>query len=391
MYKKNMNIFLFIVFSLFTSINIFGSKTYSGTVVPIIKNSKITVGSNSIFNGLISYVASVGSILKPEIKNLNNEVVFSGNPAVIMDGKYWKQNVVSAKAALMAAKADLQRAIGQYKRDALLVKTHSVSVEEYEISLSAYYDCRQKVALANAALIQAIAVYNACIYTVPYDAIVEKVLVSTGPAVLQPEVVEISQLAPIFVNIKMSREEANKIRIDTPVTVYPLRGKKEMGVFHGFSKLTKDGINFIVDNYPVKRGYVEVNNKKALVVKDIETVLSIDTGDKKQELGVSLKVLYRDSKGIFVWKAKGVKNMQVGKGIDEVTSVQKIYVKPGDYEVNIAGFLRIKSIYNNPDLQEFDVVLSGAPVTLKDGDLIYFSERRYIFMPDDQVKVVIGE
>jgi hypothetical protein len=391
MYKKNIKIFSIVIFSVFTACSIFASETYTGTIVSIIKNSKITIGSNSAFNGVLSYVAQVGSIVKPEIKNLNNKIVSLGDPVVVMEVNYWKQNVISAKAALTAAKVDLESAKAQHERDKLLVKTHSVSVEAFEISQSAYYDSRQKIALANATLIQAIAVYNACLYTVPYPAIIDKVLLPTGPAIGQPKVVVLSQLAPIFVALKMSRQAADNIKIDTPVTVYPLRGGKEVGVLHGFSKLTLDGINFIVDNYPVNHGYVTVDNKKVLVVDKIETILSIETQDKNQMLGLSVKAFYHDSKGTYVWKLKGVKNMLAGKGVPEVATVQKVYVKEGDYEVNIAGSLRIKSIYNNPKLQKLDAILSSVPGVLKDGDSVFLSEPRYIFMPGDQVKVVVGK
>jgi len=391
--QRSRKSILFILFTLTAVINICAVQTYTGSVVPIIQNSKITMGSNSSFNGVISYVARRGSIVYPEVRNMKDEIVKPGSPLVTLEPSFWKQNVTSAIAAVKARKADLFTAKQQYERNKQLVGGKSVSVEQFQASKGAFFVAKTNLGLSNATLIQAQAVYNACNYVLNYEGIVTKVLLTSGPAIGQPEVLEVSQLNPIFVNIKLGREGIYKLSTKTPVTVYPLRGNKEAtGILNGFSVLTDDGVSFQVPNWPVYSGVINTKDgRKASVVSTMAVVMQFPEINGKAYLGVTKKSLKKDDKGTFVWKAKGIKNLQPGKGMDKIFPIEKVYVEVGEYYQNILGFLNKVSLKDDSELQLYDMLLVGnTPKDLKDGDLICYVEQRYMFMPGDQVKVEIG-
>ena len=73
---------------------------------------------------------------------------------------------------------------------------------------------------------------------------VSQVLMSNGYCSGEPKILELTQLQPIGVTIKMDRTLANQIKTGTPITVYPDQSisKDPVGVMHGFRLFTSNGI-----------------------------------------------------------------------------------------------------------------------------------------------------
>lgn len=123
-------IILAVMIFVFNSSIIYG-KTYSGKVVPLIE-STINSGTDADFNGIIKYVAAVGSILQPEITDMKGNVVKAGSPLLILDPEYLQFMVKFDKEGVIIAKDNLANAQLNLDRNKKLIKGHEISEKEYQ-------------------------------------------------------------------------------------------------------------------------------------------------------------------------------------------------------------------------------------------------------------------
>jgi len=79
--------FLLFLICILLSNEFFAGKTYSGTVVPLVKN-KIPAGSDADYWGYLKFVARWGEIIKPQITDMNGKVVQEGTVLTQMTRKY---------------------------------------------------------------------------------------------------------------------------------------------------------------------------------------------------------------------------------------------------------------------------------------------------------------
>ncbi len=87
--------------------------------------------------------------------------------------------------------------------------------------------------------------------------------------------------------------------------------------------------------------------------------------------------------------ADNVRTMIPGEGIDNTFKIKKVYIKLAGLNRLNTGFITLEALSDPGKLKLFDVVLNNPPADLKEGELIYFPQERYVLMPGDQVKVVI--
>ena len=363
---------------------IHAEKTYEGKVIALVK-SKLKSGTDFGYWGMLNNTARMGEIIKPQITSKNGDVVHKGTVVIQLETKYWKARVESDKATLNAAQQNLLTAEENYKRYKKLSPTGATSTQIYQIMRAAYYTALGDYKEAQADLIETQQVLDACTHVAPFEGIVDKVYFSRGHVTDNPPSVQVSQLNPIGVKILMSRKEANAITANTPVSIY-YDSDKTIGVYNGFSMLADDGIILITDNFPKITGKTD-----SIKVRNCTTALNFDIANSSDDyLGVSIDTLKKDKDGFFVWKAKDRKKMQPGKGMNPTFQVEKVYVIPGNLKRLYFGVWFIRNLIDPGSLKINDLLLTNAPDNLKTDDWVTLLPERYVLMPGDSVKVLVG-
>ena len=378
--------FLLFLICILLSNEFFAGKTYSGTVVPLVKN-KIPAGSDADYWGYLKFVARWGEIIKPQITDMNGKVVQEGTVLTQMTRKYWIGKVNVAKGQLLAAEKSLKTAYQNFKRYEKLYPTGASPAQEYQNKRAIYYEALGAYETAKANLIESKIVLEQCTHMAPFEGIVDKVFFSSGILSPNPDVIEISMLNPIGIKIKMSMDEVGKLNSNTPITVYLPYSQKTVGIYNGYFMQSDTGIILSTKNYPKRN-----NNKKLLEVRKWFSVPNFYIGDNsKNLLGVPIRALLKDNKGDFVWKAIDRKTMQPGKGLDPVFKLEKVYVVPGKLKRLYYGVGYMRLLKEPGNLKLHDIVAILPPKNLNDGMEVSFPPERYVFMPGDTVKVVIGK
>ena len=193
-----------------SAIELYAAKIYEGTIIPISKTT-LHSGTQMSFNGILEHVARVGSVIKPQITNDRGTVIKKGTQLTLLSTDYWAAQVMSAEYAVEAAKANLLTVSENYKRLEYLSETHSLSIEDYQSVRSNYYASLSLLHEAKGTLERMQQRLDACSIISPIEGIVDKVLFVKGEAALWPKTIIISQLNPIGVKVKMSRDESGKI------------------------------------------------------------------------------------------------------------------------------------------------------------------------------------
>ncbi len=366
------------------------TKTYTGTVTALQKN-KLPSGTDYSYYGTVMHVARLGSLIYPSITDLTGYTVKPGTILIQMKNDFWEDMVLAAGSKVNASKADLVTAIEEYKRYKKLSVTQSLSVEKFQAKRALYYDAITALNEAEAALLEQKAVVRADIDYPTFEGIVEKVMFSSGMSG-NPIGLEVTQLNPIGIKIKIPREEAEKIHITSNIKISIPNTNFVQGINKGESILTKDGIIFRTENR-LESFYNRVKNN-GKIIPDIINCYPVELFYKQDPNSTTLAVpiisLKKDKKGYYVWRAENTKTLQPTKRLNPVFRVKKTYVVPDKYKRNMAGFTFCRALKVPGELVVNDLLLSTLPEKpLKDGDFVRYVESRYKFMPDDTVQVTI--
>ena len=369
---------------------------FEGTVVPSM-TSTMKWGFNDHYRGMVTYVAKEGVFFHGPVYDTKGNIIKQGTLLMKMDPTYWDRTVMTARKQLDIAKEELNFREKDYNRQKKLANTHSVPLKNCQLARSDYYKALALVHEEQNELENSLVIRNLCDYRAQFCGVVNKVLLAAGLESGEQPVIEISQLAPIRIKIKMDRRQAAKINKNNPVRVIPLGDDRNpVGVFLASSVLTDDGVSFLVDNY-IKKPPVNLdqNGVKIPIVDDWMPLIHMYTkgGIKADDtpLIVPVVAVQNDSNGQYVWKVAGAQDLIPGKGIDYIYPVRKIYIKTGNFELNSASYVKEISLEKNKELEFGDVILTtDIPKGLKSEDKVCLYEGRYQFMPGDPVKVIIG-
>lgn len=368
------------------------SSSYEAVAMPLISTT-IKFGYNDAYRGIVTYVAPPGTILRGTTYDIEGQVVELGDVLVHMETDY-RQSVVEEKQAfLKSAEAMLKNALDNYNRHGKLIKTDVISMQLYQQSEAAYLAAIGSKEAMEAELHLAVIMRDACTFRAPFEAIVDKVFFPAGLCAGELDIVRISQLSPMGILVKMDREKALEISAGTPVSVYPGNSPGSIGVIHGAIQLVDGGVMLQVANQPMPPPAEANEGGIQLPVCNYSSVLPVHSGKEiggDKWLRIPSTALFSDSQGVFIWRAIGQRDMQAGKGMNKTFNVEKLYLsaKPG-----LPDDLCAKSIVIRKEgpLGIFDVVLTGQiPASLKNGDKVCGHKPRYLLMPGDPVKVVIG-
>ena len=386
-----LNTILLIIFFLaIKAPPVIAGKLFTGTAVaPIVES--LSSGSDASYYGTVKHVAKRGSLIEPSITDINGNILIPGTIVMQQGTKYWKAMVDADQANILTSEQDLLTATENLKRYQKLAPSGAESIEDYQLFQNNYYKYLGIHIQDQGTLLLDQEVLDSRTQYAPFEGYVKNVMYSIGRASGNPETIEIVQLNPIGIKIKMKRETANKITPATPVTIYLPGKNKTQGVFNGFSILCEDGIIFLTENRPKE---LNLTDKEMKEIKfKINDCYPVDffyiNNSTNKTLCVPKPAIQNDSKGYYVWKAEDRKFLVPGKSFHPVFKVVKEYVSPGKLQRLFAGDIYVRSLNKSGNLSFGDVVLSPPPKGIKDGDMVSFSPKRYIFMPGEQVKVEI--
>jgi hypothetical protein len=371
------------------------STTYTG-IVTALSTVDIYGGFDNEFKGLITYTPLPGTLFKGPILDLKGKTIRQGSILIKMDTTYRDAQVKQAAAAVAKDNAALDSLKTKYGR---YIKIHeakkgAISEQDYLEAKNNYLQAVAQLEADKAALILAKKLRTICTYYARFDGIVDEVSFPggyIGNFGVSPTL-KVSQLVPIAINIKMSREEAAAVNITTPISVYPIDSNKTLGVYRGHGRLLKDGLQIILTNYITTPETKKLSNGKVVpVISHISSVVPFNLEDDLDYIGINKECIGKDAKGVFVYKVKEQKTAQPGKGLNHEMNIEKVYVTLGN-EVNpIEPSVQYVSLKNKGSLKANDIIINTSEFSkLKNSSTVYYSMKRYLFMPGDPVRVVIG-
>ena len=372
-------------------------QTYDGMATPI-STITITMGFNDMNRGVVTYTPMPGTFFNGPILDVNGKIVVQGDLLIVMEKEYRKAEVENAEAAYTKNEAILTNKKEVYLRNKVLQKKGVVSLQSFQKSYSDYLQAVAQLKADYATLLLKKKILSFCDYYAKFDGIVNKVMFSAGYTGGERPIMEVSQLFPMGINIKMARSLASKIDVDTPITVYPLNSKKQIGAIHGASRLLNDGIQIVVNNFPINNLYEKVNGKKLPIIHNVETVIPFNFLDQSKShgsLAIDINCIMKEGTRSYVLKAVGQKNEQPGKGIESVILLHKCYIIPGKLINRITPSVNYIQLQDSGSLELNDLILRTDDIkkyNLKADDSVYYyyQKERYLFMPGDPVKVLIG-
>lgn len=349
------------------------AREFQGTATPLITCNLLS-GFNDNWRGMITSTAYPGDIFRGPYKNINGKIIDQGTTLFTID-KVGRQIMVDQYIAL------LQIAKENYERDLKLIKTNAVSEQQLATDKAAYYASTAQVKQQKYLL-------NLCEIHAPFDGIVNSIN-NVGWLSGEPPVMNISQLVPMGIAVAMDRSLANKITPSTPITIYPdpSVSTEPFGIARGWSMLTPTGITFMVTNYQSIKNVV-IDGKTLPVVTFAHPVLPFNLSQKKT-LSANADSIFKDDKGAYVWLAVGQSDM-TPKGFDKVFPIKKIYIELTGETICDQISSQYVAIKNTDELKLYDTLIGNPPQGAKDGDMVSFQDERYVFMPGDKVRVVIG-
>ena len=388
--NRFLNYSALVLSGLFGAVPMIGAQVYTGTVSPLAV-LPYQAGTNEAFYGTLSYIAREGQILTPQVLDSKGNVIKQGDAFIKMDTRYWDSMVSQAQAALINAKEQVELTEVEYLRYKALSQSNAESVQQFQSAEVAYQSALNNYWQADATLSINQAIVEACNDYTPFEGIVSGVSYCTGPLAGWPLTATITQLNPIGISVKMSREDAKNIGMNTPVQVIPLNSSAPQGIFNGYSMLTPDGITFITENLPIVDGTNVINDATKPVLRNWSNPAKFYLDSNSDIIGVPSNSVVNEGDKSFVWRGKGQKTMQTDKGIDNVFPVEKIFVKPAKLFRTTDNFETIVALEDKGSLEINDVILLDPPKDIKDGQTVIYPEGSYLLMPGDQVKVIVGK
>lgn len=363
-------------------------KTYRG-VAKAITTMSVYHGFNNLYRGEIEYAARPGTIFQGPVYNEKREIIKNGDILFKFNTVSREKVVEFGKAKLKKAEISFKLAEKEFNRYRELIKQKAVSLKLYQQKETEYYksyldlyEQQQRLWMDNYMLEKS--VYNA-----PFDGVVDEVSIPAGWVAGELEIMKVSQLYPMGIEVKMERDKANLIDSTIPVKVYPPLGGDPVGVDLVSRRLTKEGIVFYVDNHFVNLEGIKKHD--AIIVDEACTVIKFNENAVRSSLAVNRKAIRKDKNGTYIWIAEGQSNLSINDGMSSTFKLKKVYIETGNKITVVEPGVEVIVLKENKNVRVYDIaILSELPKGIKDGQLAMYRKQRYIFMPGDPVKVEIG-
>ncbi|MEI6055306.1 MAG: hypothetical protein WCR55_04525 [Lentisphaerota bacterium] len=375
---------------IFLALSIQSAEEYTGKIVSL-NVETFMFGTDAALMGYIQYAPRLGEIIKPSITNQKGNAIAQGTMLAKMDPNPWaaalKQYIVGGKVS----KEEMYLALRNHLRYKFLTEKNAVSLESLtNMDYTLYQDKGQYKDMLDEALMNK-EVLESCIAISPFEGLVTKLYFAQGQATGRPPIADIVQLNPIGLQIELPQEKLNEIAITTPIKFYHLNSDVSYDVLKSFSMFKGDKLLLSADNYHILNKNEIIADINIPIVREWSPVLKFGLdSDFHGLLGVANYAIEKDADGYFVWRAKGQKIMQTSKGIEPIFKIEKIYFKPLELTRYRTPYETITAVSDSDKLELYDIVIKKPPKDLKEGQNVCCPQRRYLFMPGDEVRVVIG-
>jgi len=367
-----------------------GAQEYTGIVTPTATSSYAFFLCTDIY-GNYSYLARPGEIITPQISNAEGVVVKRSNVILQMNLIYWHAVLDKYKTIYNATEEDVKVANIDFNRFKTLVSENDASsVQKYQQAQIYYWKCIIARANAKASYLRYQREVKRYTDMAPFEGIVTKDYGTVEQSTSGTPAVQVVQLNPIGIKVKMDRATARDIGNNTPVKIYPLNSDNAQGIIYGRSVLTDNGIEFLTENCAVIDGIKVIQKSTPRIIRNWDPVLKFYVYRNPDILGVPANSLVKDGDRHFVWKAKGQKTMQPDKTIDRYFQIEKVYVKVDDLMRIVSNSEKKIALKDCGNLELYDLVMVNPQNDLENGETVLYPEGRYLLMPGDQVKVVVG-
>ncbi|MEI6055977.1 MAG: hypothetical protein WCR55_07955 [Lentisphaerota bacterium] len=359
-------------------------KEFKGKVVSL-SSTTVRMGLDfQWYKGKVIYVAPPGTKFKGPIFDLKGNVVTQGDVLIKLDTK-------ACEALLDQATASLNSKESLYKRYQVVVDKAGAAGSS--ISEQALLEAKNDYLVAKADFILKQGMLSTCTFNAQFDGVVDEVLFPGGYTNLSDrEVMKVSQLAPIGVEVQISREEAFTYGVQTPIAIFPLGHKEAIGPYRGGSMVSSDAnantLTFIVSNHRdfIKTKKLE-NGQEVPVVRNICPVIPFSDEDLKGALSVYENSIMKDDKGNYVMQVVG---QNATYAINPVFKLKKVYITMANEVSHIETSVKYVKLQDAGGLAVNDTLLPAEECKgLNDGSVVYFEKTRYMFLPGDPVKVII--
>ena len=378
-HKYTISLVLIAALSATALSNVFAAKKneYTGTVVPLVTN-EFSWGWNDFYRGKVLYAPMPGDILFGPITNVKGETVRPGDYLIKVNKEYRESIYLSAVAKSEGQEANFDNAKVVAERDSGLVKTNAISELQFDTDYNTAQTAYQSLLSDKSTAIMDKDMLEYIEFKTQFDCIVNTVYCPFGLLAGENNVLQISQISPIGVNVELDPNIADNVTDDTPITIYPIRDDKPIGAFRGRTRETGKGLIFEVDNYcmiPEEDGCTPVDKY------DYVLYYSTNPSQNKQ-LAVPVDSIMQDEKGYYVCKAMTPNTAS--------TEIEKVYVKPADTVRKITPQVKFQALDDAGGLNVYDIVLLKDAGKIENNKVALYN-REMLFMPGDKVKVVIGQ
>ncbi len=378
-YKYSISMFLIAALSTVTLSNVIAANNeYTGTVVPLVTN-EFSWGWNDFYRGKVLYAPMPGDILFGPITNVKGETVRPGDFLIKVNQQYRRSVYLDAVATAKKQAADYKNTDVQLKRDEQMIKTNAISQIQFDTDINTNQAAYQTLLSDKSTAVMDKDMLEYIKFRAQFDCIINTVYCPFGLLAGENNVLQLSQISPIGVNVELDPKIADSVSDDTPVTIYPIREDKPIGAFRGRTHETDKGLIFVVDNYcmiPEESGCTPVDKY------DYVQYFSTNPSQNKQ-LAVPVDSLAQDEKGSYVCRAKTPSANS--------TELEKVYVKPANTIRRITPQVKYQALDDAAGLKVYDIVLMNDAAKNVKSNKVALYNREMLFMPGDKVKVVIGQ
>ncbi len=374
-YKYQITLFLLTVLSIISIPSLF-AKEYTGTVVPLVTN-EFSWGWNDFYRGKVLYTPMPGDILLGPITNIKGDTVRPGDLLIKVNDQYRKSVYLNAVAEAKEQNYTYKNTESVLARDEKVLKSNAISQLQYDKDLNAYKAAFQTLLSDKNSAVMAKDMLEYTIFRAQFDCIINTVYCPFGLLAGENNVLQLSQINPMGVQVQLDSAIAENITNQTPVTIYPIRDSKPVGIFNGRTRNTDKGVIFEVDNYNMIP-----DEKDSVPISNFDYVLNFSPNSvESKQLAVPVDYLDKDNQGYFVQKA------QTQKG--KPTSLVKVYVKPANMIRRVTPQKQFQALQDAGKLQLHDIVVAKEDAAkVKSGNIALYT-KELLFMPGDKVKVVI--
>lgn len=372
------------------SLNLHSAEEYKGKIVSL-NIETFMFGTDAALMGYIQYAPCLGEIIKPSVTDKNGNVIVEGTVLSIMDANPWaaalKQYIVGAKVS----KENMYLALRNHLRYKFLAKKNAVSLESLtDMNYTLYQDEGQYYNML-AEVIMNEEVLKLRIATAPFEGMVTKLYFAQGQATGRPPIADIAQLNPIGIQIDLPKEKLNEITIATPIKFYHLNSDIPYSTLKNFIMFKSHSLMLSADNYRILDRNIIIKDMTIPVIREWSPILKFGLdSDFPGLMGVADDAIVKGPDGCYVWKAKGQQTMQLDKKIEPIFKIEKVYINPLKLTRYRTPYEKITAVNDSDKLKLYDIVVKKPSPDFKEDQRVCCPQRRYLFMPGDEVRVVIG-